>query len=101
MIPLSGLGPFGPGGSRLSIGDIGAGEGIRTLDPQLGKLMLYRLSYTRMSESLSGFVFSRKRIFRKTIQGSGLTWVASFSRSRQSQGSSMSGSTVSGLRERI
>jgi hypothetical protein len=25
----------------------GAGKGIRTLDPQLGKLMLYQLSYTR------------------------------------------------------
>jgi hypothetical protein len=24
-----------------------AGEGTRTLDPQLGKLMLYQLSYTR------------------------------------------------------
>gem|GEM_PF-6139233 len=26
----------------------GAGEGIRTLDPQLGKLTLYQLSYSRI-----------------------------------------------------
>jgi hypothetical protein len=26
----------------------GAGDGIRTRDPQLGKLMLYQLSYTRV-----------------------------------------------------
>ena len=26
----------------------GAGEEARTLDPQLGKLMLYQLSYTRL-----------------------------------------------------
>jgi hypothetical protein len=28
-----------------------AGEGTRTLDPQLGKLMLYQLSYTRVPPS--------------------------------------------------
>ena len=27
----------------------GAGNGVRTRDPQLGKLMLYQLSYARMS----------------------------------------------------
>ncbi len=27
---------------------IGAGNGIRTRDPQLGKLMLYQLSYSRV-----------------------------------------------------
>ena len=26
----------------------GAGDGIRTRDPQLGRLMLYQLSYTRL-----------------------------------------------------
>ncbi len=26
---------------------LGAGDGIRTRDPQLGKLMLYQLSYAR------------------------------------------------------
>ena len=26
----------------------GAGEGVRTLDPQLGRLVLYQLSYTRL-----------------------------------------------------
>ncbi len=29
---------------------IGAGEGIRTLDPNLGKVMLYQLSYSRLSD---------------------------------------------------
>ena len=28
----------------------GAGDGIRTRDPKLGKLMLYQLSYTRANE---------------------------------------------------
>ena len=28
----------------------GAGDEIRTRDPQLGKLMLYQLSYTRLSD---------------------------------------------------
>ena len=32
---------------RLSRGWIGAGNRIRTGDPQLGKLMLYQLSYSR------------------------------------------------------
>lgn len=48
-ILLSDPSPFGPGRSRRSIGDIGAGDEIRTRDPQLGKLMLYQLSYTRVS----------------------------------------------------
>ena len=30
--------------------DLGAENGIRTRDPQLGKLMLYRLSYFRVTE---------------------------------------------------
>jgi hypothetical protein len=30
----------------------GAGEGVRTLDPQLGRLVLYQLSYTRLQVSL-------------------------------------------------
>ena len=29
---------------------IGAGDGIRTRDPQLGRLMLYQLSYTRLNK---------------------------------------------------
>ena len=29
---------------------LGAGNGIRTRDPQLGKLMLYQLSYSRVGE---------------------------------------------------
>ncbi len=28
----------------------GAGDGIRTRDPQLGRLMLYQLSYSRVLE---------------------------------------------------
>ena len=31
----------------------GAGEGARTLDIQLGKLMLYQLSYTRVRADLA------------------------------------------------
>ncbi len=29
----------------------GAGEGVRTLDPKLGRLVLYQLSYTRLWSS--------------------------------------------------
>ena len=32
---------------KINLLNIGAGDGIRTRDPQLGKLMLYQLSYTR------------------------------------------------------
>jgi hypothetical protein len=32
---------------RRSIFQTGAGNGIRTRDPKLGKLVLYQLSYTR------------------------------------------------------
>jgi hypothetical protein len=35
------------GTSRAEVRDVGAGDGIRTRDPQLGKLMLYQLSYSR------------------------------------------------------
>ncbi len=31
----------------------GAGNGIRTRDPQLGKLMLYQLSYSRAAKKLA------------------------------------------------
>ena len=30
-----------------------AGDGVRTRDPQLGKLMLYQLSYVRATRSLA------------------------------------------------
>ena len=33
--------PNGPVSRRLDVLRIGAGEGIRTLDPNLGKVMLY------------------------------------------------------------
>ena len=36
-----------PLGRLLSWGDCEAGEGVRTLDIQLGRLTLYQLSYTR------------------------------------------------------
>jgi hypothetical protein len=31
-----------------------AGDGVRTRDPQLGKLMLYQLSYSRAAKNLVG-----------------------------------------------
>ena len=34
--------------------DSGAGNGIRTRDPQLGRLMLYQLSYSREKYQLNG-----------------------------------------------
>ena len=47
----------------LDAGNIGAGDEARTRDPQLGRLMLYQLSYSRKSQRLevrgqrSGIVF--------------------------------------------
>ncbi len=35
--------------------NIGAGDEIRTRDPQLGRLMLYQLSYTRSPPEISNF----------------------------------------------
>jgi hypothetical protein len=32
---------------------LGAGNGVRTRDPQLGKLMLYQLSYARVTYRLT------------------------------------------------
>ena len=41
------LSPEGNGCRKLSLRDITAGEGIRTLNSQLGRLTLYQLSYAR------------------------------------------------------
>ena len=37
---------------RVFSGERGAGDGPRTRDPQLGKLMLYQLSYSREAEAI-------------------------------------------------
>src|SRR5438552_10569502 len=49
--PKSDIGP--PAGSfRLgNVADDGAGDGVRTRDPELGKLVLYQLSYARPTRS--------------------------------------------------
>ena len=38
----------------------GAGNGVRTRDPELGKLVLYQLSYTRISRILPSFTIADK-----------------------------------------
>lgn len=42
----------------------GAGDGVRTRDPELGKLVLYRLSYTRVRERFTapGLLYTRRAI---------------------------------------
>jgi hypothetical protein len=45
------------GPSQTSIAAIGAGDETRTRDPQLGRLMLYQLSYTRPRFEISNFKF--------------------------------------------
>ena len=40
--------------SGMDPGDFGAGEGIRTLDPHVGNVMLYQLSYSRAPGKPSG-----------------------------------------------
>ena len=38
----------------------GAGNGVRTRDPELGKLVLYQLSYTRNARILPSFTIADK-----------------------------------------
>ena len=45
-------------GSATYVGSTGAGNGIRTRDPQLGKLMLYHLSYIRSVLENYTFLFN-------------------------------------------
>ena len=40
-------------GGVAVVGEIGAGNGARTRDPQLGKLMLYQLSYSRLFPAIT------------------------------------------------
>ncbi len=41
----------------------GAGKGIRTLDPDLGKVVLYQLSYSRVESSNNSDIFGRVKCF--------------------------------------
>jgi hypothetical protein len=51
-----------------SVFNLGAGEGIRTLDSQLGKLELYQLSYARLSVvEEEGFEPSKCKHVRFTV----------------------------------
>ena len=43
------------------LGQIGAGNEARTRDPDLGKVVLYQLSYSRMRWSTSNFEFLLRR----------------------------------------
>ena len=40
----------------------GAGDGVRTRDPELGKLVLYQLSYTRIIGSVSADTATAKNL---------------------------------------
>ena len=40
-----------PSGVTWQFGFIGAGDGIRTRDQELGKLLLYQLSYARLMQT--------------------------------------------------
>ena len=46
--PMTGWSPLLQEEARLSGHFVKAGDGARTHDPQLGKLMLYQLSYARV-----------------------------------------------------
>ncbi len=53
---------------------IGAGNGVRTRDTKLGKLVLYQLSYARLKFYVSTkysitLIFSSQEIFKSTING--------------------------------
>jgi hypothetical protein len=48
--------------------ELGAGDETRTRDPQLGRLMLYQLSYTRSPAETSNF---KSEIFENLSRGAG------------------------------
>jgi hypothetical protein len=55
-----------------------AGDGVRTHDPQLGKLMLYQLSYARVGSILAAGVrreigFDLERVYGDPSYGPGCT----------------------------
>ena len=41
---------------------IGAGDGPRTRDPDLGKVVLYQLSYTRKTNNVKQFTTTKKNV---------------------------------------
>jgi hypothetical protein len=41
-----------------------ADDGVRTRDPQLGKLMLYQLSYVRVSRILPGLLEPSRHLWK-------------------------------------
>jgi hypothetical protein len=45
---------------NLFLKKTGAGNGVRTRDPELGKLVLYQLSYTRIARILPIFAIADK-----------------------------------------
>ena len=45
---------------KTHISNTGAGNGVRTRDPELGKLVLYQLSYTRIARTLLSFTIADK-----------------------------------------
>ena len=47
-------GAFAPPFVMLSITDSRAGNGTRTRDPNLGKVVLYQLSYSRVTANIQG-----------------------------------------------
>ncbi len=42
--------------------NIGAGDGTRTRDPDLGKVVLYQLSYTRRTNNVMQFITLNKKV---------------------------------------
>ncbi len=55
-------GPIGSVANRLAPGD-GAGNGIRTRDTKLGKLVLYQLSYARSTSKFNKFSEKSQELF--------------------------------------
>src|SRR5258706_9674664 len=49
--------------------ELGAGDEIRTRDPQLGRLMLYQLSYTRSRSEISNLKLETRKFH--LVQGVG------------------------------
>src|SRR6185503_7823261 len=62
------------GPESQSVIKTGAGDELRTRDPQLGRLMLYQLSYTRPLQSANSAIRqnadSTKRISKTQVAGS-------------------------------
>jgi hypothetical protein len=75
--PFSGLLRANPARARLQLVEFGAGNETRTRDPDLGKVVLYQLSYSRVALTRSAKFYVRPLGSQGEFSGMDLRWAAS------------------------